>query len=414
MKADIVSIGTELLMGELVDTNAPYLAAQLPPIGIDVQRISQANDDLEMLTQALRQACERSDLVLTTGGLGPTDDDLTREAIAQLMGESLGVDPQSLETLREVFRRRGASMPNANVKQANLIPSARPIINAMGTAPGWWVEKGGKIIVAMPGPPAELHRMWEMEVLPKLRGYAPEAVIVTRTFKTLGLGESALNEMIAPLFHLPDATLGMYAQAGGVQVRVRVRAQSREEAHRLLAPVESEVRLRLGEYIWGVDDQVLEEQVGHALREQGLTLATMESLTGGLLAHTITQVPGSSHYFKGGIVAYTNDMKVAGGVDPALIHEFGAVSPEVAQDMARAVREQTGADLGIGTTGVAGPEELEGEPAGTVHIGLAHEGGTFSFSRRYPAQRQMVKQRSVTQALIELWNLLSQMKGAGG
>ena len=411
MRADIISIGTELLMGELVDTNAPYLAAKLPPLGIELQRITQAKDDIGMLVEAFEQAFQRSDLVLTTGGLGPTDDDLTREAIARLVGETLYVDPQSLDHLKETFHQRGASMPNANVKQANLIPSARSILNAMGTAPGWWMEKDGKIIVAMPGPPGEMHPMWEAEVQPQLSRIVPETVILTRSFNTHGLGESALNELIAPLFHLPDATLGMYAQAQGVQIRVRVKAQNNEEAQKLLSPVEAELRRLLGDHIWGVDDQVMEEQVGKELIRQGLTLAIMESCTGGLLAHTITQVPGSSRYFKGAVVAYSDEMKIAGGVDPALIQSHGVVSPQVAQDMARAARDRMGADLGIGITGVAGPGELEGKPVGTVHIGLAHAGGTLHFSRQYPSQRALVKQRATMQALIELWNLLNQMKG---
>jgi nicotinamide-nucleotide amidase len=414
LRADIISIGTELLMGELVDTNAPYLAAQLPPLGIELQRITQTSDDMDMLVRALQETSQRSELVLTTGGLGPTDDDLTREAIAQLLGEDLYLDPPSLERLQETFRQRGASMSSANIKQANLIPSARSIHNAVGTAPGWWVENGGGIIVVMPGPPAELHRMWEVEVQPQLRYRAPGTVIVTRSFKTHGLGESALNELIAPLFLLPDATLGMYAQAQGVQVRVRVRAQNSEEAQRLLLPIEAELKRLLGDSIWGVDDQVLEEQVGNELRRQGLTLAVMESCTGGLLAHTITQVPGSSHYFRGGVVSYSNDMKIAWGVDPDLILDHGAVSPQVAQDMARAARDRMGADLGIGITGVAGPEELEGNPAGTVHIALAYDGGSTHFTRRYPSQRVLVKQRATMQALIELWNFLSRTDGDKG
>jgi nicotinamide-nucleotide amidase len=411
MRADIISIGTEILMGELVDTNAPYLAAQLPPMGIELQRISQTKDDIGMLVETLQQAWQRSDLVLTTGGLGPTDDDLTREAIAQLAGESLYVDHQSLEHLKEVFNQRGSSMPDANIKQANLIHSARTILNAIGTAPGWWMEKDGKIIVAMPGPPREMHTMWESEVLPQLHRIVPETVILTRNFKTNGLGESALNELIAPLFHLPNAELGMYAQAQGVHVRVRVQAQNNEEALRLLSPIESELRSLIGEYIWGVDEQILEEQVGKELIRHGLTLATMESCTGGLLAHTITQVPGSSNYFKGGIVAYSIDMKIDGGVAPNLIRDYGVVSPQVAQDMARAAKDRMGADIGIGITGVAGPNEIEGNPVGTVHIGLAHPGGILHFSRRYPSQRAIVKQRATTQTLIEVWNLLNQMKG---
>ena len=355
---------------------------------------------------ALRHARQRSDLILTTGGLGPTDDDLTREAIAQLLGEDLYVDQQALEWLRETFRQRGVAMANANVKQANLIPSGQTVHNAVGTAPGWWVEKDGSIIVAMPGPPFELQRMWEGEVQPRLGLLATGPTIKTRALKTYGLGESAINEMIAPLFNLPDVELGMYAQWQGVQIRIRVRAHSDEEAERLIQPVEQEVRRHLGGNIWGVDDQVLEERVGEELRRRGLTLATMESCTGGFLAHTITQVPGSSAYFLGGVVSYTNEVKEAWGVDPALIREHGVVSPEVAADMARACRERLGADLGIGITGVAGPDELEGQPVGTVHIGLASNDGVFSHSRRFPPQRPLVKQRAAVQALMELWNLI--------
>ena len=411
MKADIVSIGTELIMGELVDTNAPYLAARLPPMGIELQRITQAPDDLDALVQTLQQASLRSDLILTTGGLGPTEDDLTREAIARFLGEELYVDAPSLDRLEETFRQRGTQMPGSNVKQANLIPSARPLPNTRGTAPGWWVEKDGKIIVAMPGPPNEMHPMWEVEVQPKLLSYAPGTVIVTRILKTFGQPEAAMNEVLSPLFRLPQASLGMYAQSQGVQVRIRVQAPSDIKAREIIAPIEAEIRRLLGEHIWGVDDQLLEERIGHELMEQGLTLATMESCTGGFLAHTITQVPGSSDYFRGGTVAYSNDVKIAGGVDPALIQEHGAVSPQVAQDMARAARDRMGADLGIGTTGVAGPGELEGKPPGTVHIGLAHRDGVLSFSRRHPPQRARVTQRATTHALLELWRFLNRNLG---
>ena len=406
MKADIVSIGTELLMGELVDTNSAYLAARLPPIGIELQRTTHARDDLEALAEDLRQAWQRSDLVLTTGGLGPTDDDLTREAIALLMGETLYVDGESLDRLRETFRRRGAPMLEVNVKQANLIPSARSIPNENGTAPGWWVESGGRIIVAMPGPPGEMHPMWETQVQPQLRDRSDGSVILTRSLKTHGLGESAINELIAPLFHLPEVSLGMYAQAQGVQVRLRARAGSAEAAESMLSPVETELRRLLGDYVWGADEDVLEEQVGRELSRRGLSLAVMESCTGGLLAHTITQVSGSSGYFLGGIVSYTNEVKAAWGVDASLISEHGVVSPEVASDMARACRQAMSADMGIGITGVAGPDELEGQPVGTVHIGFSHPWGDHHVSRRFPGQRALIKQRAVVQALLELWELL--------
>jgi len=401
-------------MGELVDTNSPYLAAKLPPMGIELQQVTQARDDIGVLIQAFKQAFERSDLVLTTGGLGPTDDDLTREAIAGLLGEILQVDSQSLDHLQDSFRQRGATMPSVNVKQAYLIPSARSIINTMGTAPGWWVEHQRKIIVAMPGPPLELQRMWEGQVQSQLSNLTSGAVILTRSFKTHGLGESALNELIAPLFQLQSAELGMYAEPQGVQVRVRVRAQNNEDANELIYPVEAELRRYLGRYIWGVDDQTIEEEVGKELKRQGLTLAVMESCTGGLLAHSITQVPGSSNYFRGGIVAYSDDMKVNFGVGSSVVREYGAVSPQVAQDMARAVKHLFGADIGVGITGVAGPEELEGNPVGTVHVGLAHNGNLRHFSYLYPPHRSSVKQRASMQALLELSNLLRQLDEGNG
>ena len=414
MNAVIISIGTELLMGELVDTNAPYLAARLPSMGIQLQSVAQTGDDIDMLVQTLRQASQHSDLVLTTGGLGPTEDDLTREAIAQLMGEVSYVHPQLLQDLKETFQQRGAAMPENNIKQTTLIPSATTITNSMGTAPGWWVEKNGKIIVAMPGPPAEMHHVWEQEVEPKLYSYSRGSVTVTRSLKTFGLGEGVLNEKVYHLFHLSTIRLGMYAQAQGVHLRIRASASSTDEAQALISPVEEEIRGLVGEYIWGVDEQTLEEQVGQRLRDLSLTLATMESCTGGLLAHTITQVPGSSAYFKGGVVPYTNEAKIALGVDQTLITEHGAVSPEVAQDMARAIRERLNADVGVGITGVAGPEEMEGKPAGTVHFGLAYDGGTLSFSGRYQPQRTLVKQRAATQALLELWHLLNQIRASQG
>ena len=406
MKADIVSIGTELLMGELVDTNSAYLAARLPPIGIELQRITHARDHLDALTDVLRQATQRSDVVLTTGGLGPTDDDLTREAIAALMGETLYVDADSLERLRETFRRRGINMAQTNVKQANLIPSARSIPNDNGTAPGWWVESGGRIIVAMPGPPGEMHHMWETQVEPRLRDRSDGSVILTRSLKTHGLGESAINELIAHLFHLPDVALGMYAQAQGVQVRLRASAVNSQEAERMLSPVEAELRRLLGEHVWGADEDVLEERVGRELARRGLTLAVMESCTGGLLAHSITQVAGSSDYFLGGIVSYTNEVKAAWGLDPSLIREHGVVSPDVARDMARACRESMNADIGIGITGVAGPNELEGQPVGTVHMGFSHRWGEHHLTRRFLGQRALIKQRAVVQAQLELLELL--------
>ena len=402
MKAEIISIGTEILLGELLDTNANYLAARLPALGVDLYWTTQVGDNLERLTEALRRAWERSDLTLASGGLGPTEDDVTREAIAAALDESPSVQPELEAQLRAFFANRGLLMPERNVKQAALIPSARAIPNPRGTAPGWWVERAGRILVAMPGPPPELERMWEVEVAPRLAALVGGGVIVSRTLKTAGIGEGTIDEMVSPLLKSANPTIGVYAKADGVQLRITAKAATDEEARRLIAPLEEEARRVLGQAIWGADDDTLEGAVGALLKERGLTLATMESCTGGLLASTITDVAGSSAYFKGGFVSYTAEMKIALGVDAALVARHGVVSAEVAQDMARACRQRLGADFGIGITGVAGPDPLEGKPAGTVHIGLDDGAAPQAVSYAFAQGRAAVKRRAVTTALALL------------
>jgi len=402
MKAEIISIGTEILLGELLDTNANYLAARLPALGIDLYWTTQVGDNLGRLTEAFRRAWDRSDLTLATGGLGPTEDDVTREAIAAALDESPSVQPELEAQLRAFFSNRGLVMPERNVKQAALIPSARAIPNPRGTAPGWWVEREGRILVAMPGPPPELERMWEVEVAPRLAALVGGGVIVSRTLKTAGIGEGTIDEMVSPLLKSTNPTIGVYAKADGVQLRLTAKAATDEEARRLIAPLEEEARRVLGQAVWGADDDTLEGAVGALLRERGLTLATMESCTGGLLASTITDAAGSSLYFKGGFVSYTAEMKVVLGVDASLVARHGVVSAEVAQDMARACRQRLGAHFGIGITGVAGPDPLEGKPAGTVHIGLDDGAAPQAVSYAFAQGRAAVKRRAVTTALALL------------
>ena len=403
MKAELVSIGTELLLGEILDTNAQYIGARLPALGIDLFYMSKVGDNLGRLSEVLERAWGRSDLVLTTGGLGPTEDDLTREAIARVLGEEPAVDSGLERELREFFSRRGVAMPERNVKQAMLIPSARAIPNPRGTAPGWWVERDGRIIVAMPGPPSEMERMWEKEVAPELERRHAGAVLITRTLKTLGMGEGHIDEAVSPLLKSTNPSIGVYARADGVHLRIGAKAATREEALRLIEPVEAEIRRLLGAVIWGADGDTLEGAIGALLTERGLTLATMESCTGGLLANTITNVPGSSAYFRGGLVSYATEMKIAWGVDAGVIEQHGVISAECAMAMARAARERIGADVGVGITGVAGPDAQDGKPPGTVHIGLA---GAFdepqSLSYQFAQGREAVKRRAVTTALTLL------------
>jgi nicotinamide-nucleotide amidase len=406
MKAEIISIGTELLLGQITDTNAPYLASELPALGIDLYRITQVGDNRSRLVDALKQACERSDLVITTGGLGPTEDDVTREAIAELVGEEMKVDPETEQWLRGMFQKIGYEMPERNIRQAHLIPSARTIPNIRGTAPGWWVEHGGKIVLAMPGPPGEMQQMWENEIKPELKRKLSGEVIISRTIKTLGMGEAKVDEMVSPLLSSTNPTLAVYAKIDGIQLRLTAKDRERSKAEKAIARAEKELHNILGFAIWGYDEDTLEDLVGTMLRERGLSLATMESCTGGLLASAITDVPGSSDYFKGGLVAYSSEMKAAFGVDSTLLSQKGTVDPEVAAAMAKAARLRLEADIGIGVTGVAGPAEVEGKPVGTVHIAIDAEGKSSSLSIQYPPSRPEVKRRAVYSALFKLRQLL--------
>jgi nicotinamide-nucleotide amidase len=399
MKAEIISVGTEILLGEILDTNSQYLAARLPPLGIDVHYISTAGDNLSRLAETIGRARERSDLVLITGGLGPTEDDLTREAIALSLDEEMYVDTETEQRLRAFFASRGFSFPERNVKQAMLIPSAQSIPNPRGTAPGWWVERDGRIVVAMPGPPAELQRMWEVEVTPRLARLVSGEVIVSRTLKTIGIGEGQLDEMVSPFLRSENPTVGVYAKADGVHLRLTAKAPTQEAARGLIEPIEEDLRHLLSDAVWGSDDDSLEEVVGAMLKQRGLTLTTMESCTGGLLASTITDVPGSSEYFKGGYVSYSAEMKMSLGVSAELIERHGTVSDECAADMARAARNRAKADVGVAVTGVAGPDELEGKPPGRMHIAVDAGATPQTVSYTYYQGRAATKRRAVTSAL---------------
>jgi len=407
VKAEIISVGTELLLGEITDTNASFLSSQLPLLGIDLHWVSQVGDNQARLVEVLKRAWQRSDLILVTGGLGPTEDDLTREAIAEVLGEQPRIEPALKREIEELFTRRGREMSPSNIKQATLIPSAEAIHNMRGTAPGWWVERGGHILVAMPGPPDELHSMWYEEVLPRMHQRYSGAIILSKTIKTFGLGEAAVGELVSPLLSSANPTLAIYAKADGIHLRITAKARSQEQAEKMINQYEASVQAILGEYIWGTDNETLESVVGSLLTEKGLSLAVMESCTGGLLAATITDAPGASTYFKGGLVAYSNEAKIACGIDARLIIDYGVVSAEVVQAMAEAARLRLGADIGIGITGVAGPDEVEGKPAGTVYMAVDSGRSKRVIKGSYLGDRARVKCRATTAALFELRKMLS-------
>jgi nicotinamide-nucleotide amidase len=400
-----MAVGTEILLGEIVDTNSAYIASRLPALGIDVYFKHTVGDNLGRITEVMRRAVESNDLVITTGGLGPTEDDLTREAICAVFNEVPQIDPDLEAWLRGVFARRPNNpMPERNLKQAWLIPSARAIPNPRGTAPGWWVEKDGKIIVSMPGPPGEMTRMWDEEVAPELMRRAGGSILVSRTIKTVGIGEGSVDEMISELTKSTNPSIGVYARADGIHVRIGAKAATLDEAATMIEPLERRAVEILGDAVWGFDEDTFESVVAHLLNEKDVQLAVMESCTGGALANILTNVPGVSAHFRGGIVSYATEVKEIMGVDPAIIREHSVISPEVAMAMAVACREQLRADIGIGITGVAGPDPQDGHPVGEVHIALAGssriENDSLSFT--YPSSRDSIKRRAVTQALMLL------------
>ena len=409
MKAEIISVGTELLMGELTDTNASWIAGRLPALGIQLQWVSIIGDDLPMLTEAFVHGWQRSDIIFTTGGLGPTQDDLTREAVAAALGETPVVQEPELENLRQWFRNRGQEMPGHNVKQAHLIPSAEFITNRNGTAPGWWARRDGKHIVCMPGPPGENRAMWQDEIDARLKEIVDTEVTITRNIKTLGLGEASVDEIMSEYFGLENPYLGIYSKADGIHLRIIARASDEAAAREMIAPIEDAIHDRLAPYVWGYDDETPELSVGAALVGRGMTLATMESVSGGFLANTITEAPDSNQWYRGGNVAYTIEAMIASGVPSGVLETHGVVSQETANAMAQVAQSATAADFGIGLTGVLGPQELEGNRPGTIHIAIAHGDDVREFPLRTPPRRLVIKRRSCNTALTELRKLITEV-----
>lgn len=403
MKAEIIAIGTEILLGEIVDTNSAHIAQQLPELGIDLYYKSVVGDNLGRIRETFERAWNRSDLIITTGGLGPTDDDLTREGVAALLDEAPYVDDALERRVRAFFASRNYPMPESNLKQAWLIPSARALENPRGTAPGWWVERDGKVIVSMPGVPPEMELMWTNHVRPELERRSTGEVLVTRTLKTIGIGEGTVDEMARPVYSMPGIGIGTYARADGVHLRIGAKGATREEAWHRIVPAEEELDRIFGAAIWGRDEDTLEGHIRNLFFDRSQTLSVMESCTGGLLASTLTDVSGAADYFKGGIVTYWTELKIESGVPADIIQEYGVISPETAEYMARAVREKLGTDYGLGITGVAGPDPQEDKPPGTVHIAvMGPDGNASAISMSANSGRQAVKRRAVTSAVLLL------------
>jgi nicotinamide-nucleotide amidase len=405
VRCEIVGVGTELLLGQIVNTNASWIGQRLADVGWDCLRHTAVGDNQARIAEVIREALGRADAVIVTGGLGPTQDDVTREALAAVAGVPLVRRPELEEGLRERFGRMGVRrMAEMNLRQADVPEGARHIDNPRGTAPGLIVEVDGKPVYAVPGVPREMEGMLERVVLPDLAARAGEGrAIISRTLRTAGVGESRLAERLTPLWEEAGAgqvTLAYLASPGEVRVRLTAVGVTRDQAMAEIAPVEARVREELGEIVYGTDEETLEAAVGRLLRERGGTLATAESLTGGLVGGRITAIPGSSDYYLGGIVAYATDAKASLlGVDRRLLADDGPVSEPVAAAMASGARKAFGADLGLAATGVAGPAEQAGRPVGTLCLGVADATGTITQTLTAPGDRTQIRLWTSTVAL---------------
>ncbi len=379
MNGEIITIGRELLMGEIVDTNASYFAQELANAGVTVRWSSQVGDDLDHLHEVIERALDRSQVIITSGGLGPTSDDLSREAVANVLGEELSVDQEMVAWIEGVFRERGIQeMPKTNVKQAHIIPSATFLPNPGGTAPGWWVKHNGSHIFMTPGPPREIKKMWTDHIGPAVRQMTGADVVHTRILRTTGMTEGGIDEVLGDLFGSENPYLGIYAHADGIQLRMISRAPTHDEARQLVAPLETEIRNRIGNAIWGVDDDSAASQLGKLLMDARMTVGLAESGTGGMVASLLSQAPGHEHWFRGSIVTGPGGAPLATPLLESMLggpagRTTGTVSEASALQMAVNARELTGADLGIGVTPPS--SEDDERMKGTVFAAMASAAG---------------------------------------
>lgn len=394
MDAEIIAVGSELLTPYRLDTNSLYLTEKLNSIGIEVRFKTVVGDVPEHLSAAFAASLARSDLIILIGGLGPTEDDINRQVVAEILHRPLREVPEILERITGRYARTGRKMPENNVRQALIPEGAEWLENKNGTAPGIWIEHDHKIVVMLPGPPAELEALFDAQCMPRLKKLVSGEQIRTRVLKVTGLPESEVDQRIAPLYKpYKNPVTTILSTSGAIEVHLRARAPSEAEADKLLAELSEKIELALGDHIFSTRGETIEEVVGMYLVMKQKTLATAESCTGGLLSERLTRVPGSSDFFVGGAVCYSNELKTKlAGVPPSLLEKHGAVSKPVAQALAEGIRRRTNASIGIGITGIAGPGGGTPEkPVGLVFIGLADERGTEVREFRFPGNRERVR-----------------------
>ncbi len=396
MNVEILSIGTEILLGDIVNTNAAFLSRRLAAMGMNLYRQSVVGDNLGRVVSAISESFSRADMIITTGGLGPTEDDLTKEAVAAYFGLKMILDEKSVEGLRQFFEKIGRPMTDNNLRQAYFPEGSIIVKNDRGTAPACIVEKNGKVIIVLPGPPREMSYVFENEIEPYLSKYN-DSVIKSLTLKMFGIGESKMEDSVKDLISkYSNPTIAPYAKTGESELRISAKAATEEEALLLIKPAEEEIRQRLGEFIYGTDSDSLASVLIKKCKEKNIRFASAESCTGGMISSMITSVAGSSDVYTGGITAYSNDVKTGIlKVNSEIIEKFGAVSEECAAEMCTGCAKLFSVEAAFSVTGIAGPGGgSEEKPVGTVCFGFYFKGDVKTFKMHFGGDREMVRIRS--------------------
>ena len=408
MKSEIICVGTELLVGDILNTNAKYISEKLAEIGINLYYQTVVGDNHERLKDVLKQATKRADLIILTGGLGPTIDDITKETIADYYGENLMLVDKYYEILKTRYKQMGKDiLPAGGEKEASILENSKLLENRVGIAPGFLYEKNDKIIAVLPGPPREMTVMFDEELVPILKTYS-DGLIRFRTLKIIGVPEGNIDEDLADYFKQTNPTVAPYAKTGEVHVRIGVKGTDEEKIEKKLDLVENEIREIYPENIYTSEEKDFYEVLVEALREKKLTLSTAESVTGGKAADFITSVSGASKVYKGGFIVYSNEEKEKLlNIDKELIEKYGAVSEEVCSAMLSGLSKKINTDIYIVTTGVAGPEKDEkNNEVGTVYMGISINDKKYIRKQVFSGDREMIKYRAVRSVLAELWKLV--------
>ncbi|SDB89246.1 competence/damage-inducible protein cinA [Pelagirhabdus alkalitolerans] len=410
IKAEVIGVGTELLLGQISNTNAQWLSSKLANEGISVYYHQVVGDNPERMYDALKLAKSRSDLVIITGGLGPTEDDITRNVLAEVAESSLELNEQALLAIKAYFTRSDREMSDNNIKQAELIKGAKVIPNEAGTAPGMIVNANATTFISLPGVPREMKSMFIERVIPYLRSaFSSNAVILSKMIRFIGIGESQLEEQVKSLIDAQtNPTIAPLATSGEVALRITAKASNRDEADRMIAKTEKEIEALVGDYIYGVNDQQLNQSVVDLLTDRKQTLAVAESLTGGRFSDEIVSVPGASQAFIGSVVSYSNEAKTKMlHIDSKKLEKEGAVSEYTALEMAKQVKEKLGATYGISFTGVAGPASIDQREIGTVYIAVYQSGDNYLVrSYQFPKDRDSIRDRATKKGLELLYYYL--------